>query len=261
MLRIISGVEQKDANFEQLRKLPRFHSAEFMFFSHPFKIIDFASFFSQYQEIFITQIYKFNSDTPHPYIVDCGANIGLSIIYFKKLYPNATIIGFEPDPKAFSTLSYNIRAFGFRNVVLVNKAIWDKRSMLRFYSEGSDGGRVAVRGDTKHIISVKTDKLNQYINRPVDFLKIDIEGAETKVLKECQSVLGNITNLFIEYHSFSSETQTLDEILKILRAHSFRYYITRVGVESRQPFVYNNTWLQMDNQLNIYATKNKNYTR
>lgn len=254
-LRINLGSEQKDANFEKLRKLPRFQPAEFTFFSHEFKIIDFASFFSQYQEIFIKQIYNFSTDKTHPYIIDCGANIGLSIIYFKRLYPDATIIAFEPDPIIFRVLSFNIRSFGLKNVTLINKALWDKTTTLRFFSEGSDGGRIAVRGDNSHIIHVKTEKLGKYLNKPVNFLKIDVEGAETRILKSCQNLLDNVTNLFIEYHSFLSETQTLDEILRILHSNSFRYYITHGGVRSFQPFVTKNTWLELDNQLNIFATK------
>ena len=43
------------------------------------------------------------------YVIDCGANIGMSITYFKRLYPKSKIIGFEPDPKIFETLKKNIR--------------------------------------------------------------------------------------------------------------------------------------------------------
>ncbi len=254
-LRIVMGSEQKDANFEQLRKLPRFQPVEFKFFSKKLKIIDSASFLFQYGEIFTSEIYKFKARNQHPYIIDCGANIGLSIIYFKKLYPQATIIAFEPDPMVFSVLSYNIRSFGFSDVTLINKALWDKATALPFFSEGSDGGRVAVQGDNKQLVRVKTERLNKYLRKPIDFLKIDIEGAETRVLQDCQEQLANVRNLFVEYHSFVKTTQTLDALLAILRTCSFRYYVSHIGTTSPHPFIQKSVWVGMDNQLNIYATK------
>lgn len=255
MLRIAMGSEQKDAEFEQLQKLPRFQPVEFVFFSKKLKIIDSASFLFQYGEIFTSEIYKFKARNQRPYIVDCGANIGLSIIYFKKLYPQASIIAFEPDPRVFNILSYNIHSFRFNDVTLINKALWDKTTTLPFFSEGSDGGRVAVRGDNKQLIRVKTEKLNKYLKKPVDFLKIDIEGAEAKVLEQCQDLLLNVKNLFVEYHSFLSEPQNLGRILRILRKSSFRYYISNIGVKTPHPFLKKNDWMGMDNQLNIFATK------
>jgi len=102
---------------------------------------------------------------------------------------------------------------------------------------------------------VETTKLDQYINRPIDFLKIDIEGAEYNVLKSIKSKLGNVRNLFIEYHSFSDKEQVLNEILSILTECKFRYYIEHVGVRSHHPFIKISSFQNMDIQLNIFAYK------
>jgi len=256
-LRIIMGSEQKDANFELLRRLPRFKTVEIILFSKKFRIIDSASFLYQYGEIFKSEIYKFQVRNQRPYIIDCGANIGLSVIYFKRLYPNATIIAFEPDPTVFNVLTYNIHSFGFNDVILINKALWDTVTTLPFFAEGADGGRVAVQGDNKQIIRVKTERLNKYLKKPVDFLKIDIEGAETRILQNCRTQLANVRNLFVEYHSFVNTTQTLDTLLSVLKKSSFRYYISNIGTTSSHPFIHKSSWMGMDNQLNIYATKGK----
>ena len=63
------------------------------------------------------------------------------------------------------------------------------------------------------------------MNKHVDFLKLDIEGAETTVIKDCADYLGNVDNIFVEYHSFLSEKQTLDELLNILKKTNFRVQI------------------------------------
>src|SRR5690349_14366069 len=49
------------------------------------------------EEIFIDKVYLFHSAELSPRIIDCGANIGLSVIFFKRTFPSAKIIAFEPD--------------------------------------------------------------------------------------------------------------------------------------------------------------------
>ena len=62
------------------------------------------SFDFQREEIFRREQYRFETDAPAPFIVDCGANIGMATLYFKSLYPDATVLAFEPDPAAFACL-------------------------------------------------------------------------------------------------------------------------------------------------------------
>lgn len=241
--------------FSKILQRERYTPATITLFSHQFNIVDSASFFSQYRAIFKSEIYKFNADNPKPYILDCGANIGLSIIYFKKFYPESEIIGFEPDKKIFAALSKNIHSFNLSHVTLVNKGLWNKKTTLRFFSEGADAGRIAVKRDTSNIIKIPTIQLRKYLKKPVDFLKLDIEGAETTVLEDCKDLLTNVKNIFVEYHSFTQELQTLDRLLAILHNNSFRYYISSAGVYTAFPFLEKNYYLGMDNQLNIFATK------
>ena len=88
----------------------------------------------------------------------------------------------------------------------------------------------------------------------VDLLKIDIEGAEYEVIKDCRRELDDVKNIFIEYHSWNNSSQRLSEILKILEENSYRYYID--GVCGRQsPFVNQGDDKNMDLQLNIYCTR------
>jgi hypothetical protein len=54
-------------------------------------------------EIFMDASYFFHTDNDRPLIFDCGSNIGMSVLFFKKLYQNARIIAFEPDPATFAT--------------------------------------------------------------------------------------------------------------------------------------------------------------
>lgn len=238
---------------DTLRKMNRYQSGVVTLLNKKIKIVDNASYFFIKNEIFNLQIYRFRSSSERPYIIDCGANIGLSIIYFKQLFPSAEIVGFEPDDKVFKVLKHNIKAFEFSDVELVKKACWNAETILRFHSEGADAGCVAREFDNQNIIEVETIRLRNYLNRKVDFLKIDIEGAECEVLQDIQDLLGNVEKIFLEFHSFVESEQMLPEILAILKRSGFRFIIHHIGIHSPNPFLKVSNYNNMDLQLNIYG--------
>lgn len=73
-------------------------------------------------------------------ILDCGSNIGMSILYFKHVYPKARIIGFEPDPAIFPYLQENMTRNGLKDVQLVQAALASQEGTLTFYSDSKFGG-------------------------------------------------------------------------------------------------------------------------
>jgi FkbM family methyltransferase len=249
-------VEGEKSNDDiRVNTLERYTETETIFLNHKLKIVDSASYLFTKKEIFDLEIYKFNSQNEKPFIIDCGANIGLSVIYFKQLFPNAEIIAFEPDDRVFKALRFNLESFQLSDVALIKKACWNEETTLRFYSEGADGGRVAMNFDTEQIIYVETIRLRNFLRRKVDFLKIDIEGAEIKVLEDCSDLLSNVEKIFVEYHSFIAMEQPLPEILSILKDSGFRLHISAPGLTSKSPFFELSTYTNMDNQLNIYGSR------
>ncbi len=236
----------------KIAKSPRYTPRSIKLSRTPIKIVDSASYVFMYGEIFEQQIYKFKAEKPTPMIIDGGANIGLSILYFKELYPDSKIVAFEPDSKVFSILSENIKNAKLPGVTLVNKALWSSETVLEFMSEGADGGRMVQMEAEIPRSKVQTVRLRDYLNQSVDFLKLDIEGAETEVLRDCQEMLHNVQNLFVEYHSFMNESQTLHEIVNILQTAGFRLHI-HPAITSPQPFYQRNINFGMDVQLNIFA--------
>ena len=93
------------------------------------------------KEIFLEKIYE-QSLPANAYILDCGANIGLSILYIKRICPTAHIQAFEPDPANFSLLQKNISSFGLNNVEVIQAAIWKENTLLHFQSAGSMGSSI-----------------------------------------------------------------------------------------------------------------------
>jgi len=83
-------------------------------------------------------------------------------------------------------------------------------------------------------------------------LKIDIEGEELKVLKEIEPYLVNVSNIFVEYHSFIDDKQSLSEILRLLEDSGFRYYLDS-ELKNTTPMIKTNVSLNQDLQVNIWA--------
>ena len=218
-----------------------------------YKIADAKSFVWQYYEIFFRQFYYFKSLKNEPVIIDCGSNIGLSLLYYKKLYPNSKVIGYEPDPKIYKILKSNIENNEIKNVVLNNKAVWVKNEDLFFASDGSDGGSISINSTNSEKVEGIDFKLELEKFDSIDFLKIDIEGAEVDLLNHCQNSLNHVLNVFIEYHSFEGEFQKLHQILEILSLNKFKYFIDSPTkpIKPLYPKVRN----KMDMQINIFATK------
>ena len=187
---------------------------------------------------------------------DGGANIGLSTIYFKSLFPKSKIVAFEPDIKIFKILKENVESFGLKDVDLVNKGLWKENTKLAFNSEGADAGAINMDSHkSKSSNKIKVVDLKPYLNQRVEFLKLDIEGSETIVLKAIESSLHNVEKIFVEYHSYIGQEQTLNEIIEILKKNNFRLYIS-AGLSSKSPFITINTYSDMDMQLNIFGIKN-----
>ena len=215
-------------------------------------LADSLSFVAGYEEIFRRENYKVNFSTTEPFIIDCGSNIGLSIIYFKSHFPNATIIGFEPDPKIFAILKKNTAKF--QNVVLYNKAVSKEKGKLNFESEGGFSGRLNDEASGNNVVSVEAEPLSAYMDRKIDLLKIDIEGAEYEVLLEIRPKLELVDKLFIEYHSMDKKDQNLDMLLAVLKQEGYRVHI-KEAFTAKHPFIEIPVVAGMDNQLEIYASR------
>ena len=88
--------------------------------------LDAKSLFQLYREIFVNRYYDVPFETNSPSIIDCGSNIGMSIFFFKSMYPRAKIRGFEPHPAIFQTLSENIKRNDLRYVDIHQQALSDR---------------------------------------------------------------------------------------------------------------------------------------
>lgn len=251
---------RRSGQWQALLRLPRYQPGSFRLRPSQARIeyVDAASCASALRAIFEHQIYAFHVETGFPRIIDCGANIGLAILYWKQKYPGARITAFEPDPIVFETLSRNVEGWGLRDVELLRSAVGKEHGEAFFHSEGADAGCVvrenAPPSPANPLITVDVIPLAPLLDERVDLLKIDIEGAETDVLLSVADRLQNVQRIFVEWHSFSGEPQHLHTILGILVNAGFRVHC-QPEFSLSSPFLEVATTAPMDNRVNVFAMR------
>jgi len=184
-------------------------------------------------EIFNSDAYDFETSTAEPVIIDCGAHIGLSVLYFKTLFSNAQIHAFEPNPEAFKFLEENISINNLSNVKVYRKAVDTKAGckslfidLNDYWFSNSSYSRGTWKGAEKDVtVEIETVDIKEVVNnllkthKFIDLLKLDIEGYEVKIIKHIQEQLKDIKNLIVEYHPVNKKefTKTLSQIQKYYR--------------------------------------------
>lgn len=143
-------------------------------------------------------------------IIDCGANVGYSSLYFANHFPNAKIIAIEPQKNNYKQLQINLR--NYPNVNTINAAIWDKKISLIIKDEDEWSASFEVteqntnQQENLNLEGITIQELMEKNNMPtIDILKIDIEGAEYNLFSNNPHSWLSITKcLIIELHDLLS---------------------------------------------------------
>ncbi len=126
-------------------------------------------------------------------------------------------------------------------------------------ANGADGGHIAEFADEvteeKVKVTVPVKRLRDYLHEPCSMLKVDIEGAETDVLKDCADLLHNVENIFIEHHSFVDQPQKLSDFFAVLENAGFRIHIQGEN-PAVQPFIHRPVYNAKDLRLDVFAFRN-----
>jgi FkbM family methyltransferase len=133
-------------------------------------------------------------------IWDLGANIGLTAIHFASLYREARITAVEAEPGLAEIARLNAKPYGGR-VEIIEAAVWPVRQSLCFSVQHGDeyGGKVT---ESQSDIQVAGIPLNELMaeDQQVDYLKMDIEGAEARVLRESTQWARKVGCIKVEVH-------------------------------------------------------------
>ena len=171
----------------------------------------------------------FTCPNPAPRILDCGAHVGVMTTHLKMQHPHASIISFEPNPSSYTKLLDNIEGNGFRDITTINAALsdFDGKAVLFGAEEDETRGNSISQawGDrNEHSTQMHTQvtRLSHFLRRPCDFLKLDVEGVEYKVLLECGAWLQNCREIELEIHITASCGFTVQDIELLLLRQGFQ---------------------------------------
>jgi FkbM family methyltransferase len=136
---------------------------------------------------------------PPKVVLDLGSHIGVSLLYFRRTYPQARIIGVEPDPETFRLLERNTACLG---IEVHRLAVAAHDADVPFYRASQPwASSLAGSGES---ITVKARSLSTLIDelgvQQVDLLKLDIEGMEGEVLRASRDRLLDIATVVGELH-------------------------------------------------------------
>jgi FkbM family methyltransferase len=185
-----------------------------------------------YYEIFVRQYYFFAADRKEPVIFDCGANVGVATMYFKWLYPHSRVHCFEADEPTIALLRRNVAENHLTDITVHHCALWDNNGEIDFFSDPRKPSALSMSTDPSYVIGHQTKvtarRLSDFISEPVDFLKIDIEGAEHRVLSDLitSGKISLIRRMVIEYHHrIGKKKSRLASFLEELEGSGFDYQL------------------------------------
>jgi FkbM family methyltransferase len=186
------------------------------------RITDGPNTYMQYKDECVRRIYAFRSGRAAPRVIDGGANMGMFTLATLRDHPGARIVAFEPDPAILAILRENLARNGALHVTLVNAAIGAVDGEMEFAPDGQAGGALAAGP-----MRVRVERLSRYLDEEVDFLKLNIEGAELDVLREAahSGRLRRVASMVIEYHGWPGGEQRLGPLLDLLDAEGYRYLV------------------------------------
>lgn len=169
-------------------------------------------------------------------VVDVGANIGCyTMLAARAVGPQGKVFAFEPDPVNFSILNQNLRRNGLSDrVTAIAAAAADNAATSQLYLSEENTGDHRIyeeRNDKRKSIPIRTVRVDECIpdGLAVDLVKIDVQGAEAKVLRGMSKILAGNRDLtmLIEFSMPDIRTAGDDPnecVFSLARAgFSFRY--------------------------------------
>ncbi len=160
-----------------------------------------------YHQVFTSRQYDVALRRSPRTILDCGGNVGFAAVYWANVYPSARILSIEPELANYSLLVKNVAPYP--NVVPLHAAVWKYNTLLDVRDDGAGDCSFQTqepRLDGRHKLVGKTigltiDTIMKLSGMDqVDFLKIDIEGAEEDIFIDPSAWIKNVGVMAIEIH-------------------------------------------------------------
>lgn len=191
-------------------------------------------------DVFVGRFHLPPAEVVEPRVIwDLGANIGLTVAHFAALYPTARVVGVEPDPETAEAARRNIAPWADR-CSIVTGAAWSSDGELSFAQEpGEEFGAhvidpLEMGGTALTVQGYSLDTLLADDDR-VDYLKVDIEGAEHEILSNRTGWAARVGCVSVEIHpphtvrSITADLESLGYEVQVNTRHWASVIATRPG--------------------------------
>jgi FkbM family methyltransferase len=173
-------------------------------YKHPIYLRNRSSDVHVFGQVIYGREYELKYRLNPSVIVDCGANIGLSSIFYKNKFPEAKIIAIEPEFSNFKILQKNTEKYA--DIHCINCGIWNRSTNLKISNQDRGNWGFTVEESDENgentIKAIAIDEImKQYQLDHIDILKIDIEGSEQKLFESnSEKWLPFVKVIVIEFH-------------------------------------------------------------
>lgn len=185
--------------------------------------------------------------SPGDVYIDIGANLGFMSLNAEKIVgPTGKVISFEPDPKILPILKNNI-SINNSAILLVEKAVCDKEG-TEVFNIATESGLSRLDNKQQNLfgmelsekVTVETNTLDNFLaellpNRPIQFIKIDVEGHELRILRGADSTLKKYRpTLFLEINhgALRQNNVSFADILDHMKQYSYEcYFVNSHGAD------------------------------
>lgn len=183
-----------------------------------------------YREIFVQRLYAPEGDlAPGARVLDAGAHIGMASLFFLSRYPGVRVTAVEANPKALPSLTRNLTGWGERAQVRAG-ALSDRAGKAPFFvtrgvNANVNAGLVDRERSSAEVERIEVDRLDvsDVLSEPLDFAKIDIEGAEYEILEHEGFHPAHVTSMVVEFHDLDRrERQFTDLLGRLTRERGYR---------------------------------------
>ena len=158
-------------------------------------------------------------------VIDAGAYLGGFTFYAaKKVGRTGKVVAFEPDPNNFKILESIIKKSGFKNIILIKKALGDVVKEVELES-ANHFSSVVIKTYKNPIFKVQQTTLDEEMRKlkimKVHFIKMNIEGSEINAIKGAKQTLVNVEHVAISCHAVNG-LNTENEIDPLLKKFGFK---------------------------------------
>lgn len=145
-------------------------------------------------EVLVLNVYGSENIRKGDTVVDIGAGIGdFALLASRRVGTNGRVIAIEPSPEDYATLLLNLKENSIDNTVPLNLAVSDKSETLKVQFKGKAfDSRAYPMDKILHDLHINSDA--------VRFIKMDIEGGESKVIPSSAEIIKRIDFLAMEIH-------------------------------------------------------------